>query len=98
MKLNIDEIKKLIGQERIALTNTYNVEKLGVFGSVARGENNVGSDIDILVKLAKPIGMFKFIALENYLSELLGKKVDLVTDKALKPVIKEGVLQEVVYV
>jgi len=98
MKLDVDAIKKLIEKQRIALTATYNVEKLGVFGSVARGDNNAESDIDMLVKLSKPIGMFRFIELENYLTELLGKKVDLVTDKALKPLIKEEILQEVVYV
>lgn len=51
-----------------------------------------------MVKFAKPVGMFKFIELEDYLSNLLGKRVDLVTNKALKPAIKDDISQEVVYV
>ncbi len=98
MKINIAQIKENLNKEREYLENTYNVEDLGVFGSVARGDNTDASDIDVLVKFAKPVGMFKFIELEDYLSKLLGKKVDLVTNKALKPAIKDNILQEVVYV
>lgn len=56
------------------------------------------SDVDILVKLSRPVGMFDFIRLENYLAEKLGRKVDLVTPHALKPIIKNDILNEVVYV
>lgn len=51
-----------------------------------------------MVEFTEPIGFFKFIKLERYLSRILGKKVDLVTKKALKPVIKKVVLKEAVYV
>ena len=98
MKTNIAQIKNTLNQQKDFLRNTYNVEDLGVFGSVARGDNVETSDIDVLVKFVKPIGMFKFIALEEYLSQLLGKKVDLVTPKALKPTIKDEILQEIIYV
>ena len=98
MKTNIAEIKEALNKQREYLRNTYNVEDLGVFGSVARGDNTDVSDIDVLVKFGKPVGMFKFIELEDYLSNLLGKRVDLVTNKALKPAIKDDILQEVVYV
>jgi predicted nucleotidyltransferase len=56
------------------------------------------SDIDLLVTFSKPIGMFAFIETEEYLSKLLGKKVDLVTKKALKTSIKEDILQQLIYV
>lgn len=98
MKMSIDQIKKTIDQNLKSLQDTYGVKQLGVFGSVSRGENVESSDIDILVEFSRPIGLFKFIELEEYLGELLGKKVDLVTKNALKPAIKEDVLKEVVYV
>lgn len=80
------------------LRDTYGVDELGVFGSVARGDNTEKSDIDILVTLSRPMGYFEFIDLEEYLAKLLGKKVDLVTKKALKPAIKDDILQQVTYV
>jgi hypothetical protein len=49
------------------------------------------------VEFEKPVGLFDFIALEEYLSSLLGAKVDLVSKKALKPKIGERILSEVVY-
>jgi len=98
MKIDITQIKELLENQKNFLRDTYQVDDLGVFGSVARGDNNEVSDIDVLVKFIKPVGMFKFIELEEYLSKLLGKKVDLVTQRALKPAIKNEVLQEVVYV
>ncbi|MEW6669953.1 MAG: nucleotidyltransferase domain-containing protein [Thermodesulfobacteriota bacterium] len=55
------------------------------------------SDIDLLVRFEKPIGFFKFVELKDYLSERLGAKVSLVTEDALKPVIKPYVMETVVY-
>lgn len=98
MKADINQIKTVLHKNADFLKDTYHVEKIGVFGSVARGENTDTSDIDVLVEFSEPIGMFKFIKLEEYLSELIGKKIDLVTKNALKPAIKEDILQEVVYV
>ena len=64
----------------------------------SRGDERGGSDIDMLVEFSKPVGFFKFIELEEFLGKLTGKKVDLVTKKALKPAIKNEILQEVSYV
>ena len=98
MKTNITLIKDTFNKERKFLKNTYHVKKLGLFGSVARGDNTEVSDIDVLVTFSRPVGMFTFIELEDYLSKVLGKRVDLVTNKALKSAIKDNVLQEVIYV
>lgn len=98
MKIDVVQIKKTLDKQRNNLESTYFVKTLGVFGSVARGDSTISSDIDLLVKFTKPIGMFKFIELENHLSQLLGNKVDMVTDKALKPAIRNKVLSEVIYV
>ena len=74
------------------------MKSIGLFGSYARGEQKDKSDVDILVEFSKPIGFFKFMELEEYLSKRLGVKVDLVTPDALKPMIKPQIMREVVYV
>lgn len=72
----------------------YKVKKIGLFGSYVRNEQCKNSDVDILVEFSKPVGL-KFFTLENYLSEMLGVKVELVTKGALKPMFRENILKEV---
>ncbi|MBI4036189.1 nucleotidyltransferase family protein [Candidatus Daviesbacteria bacterium] len=96
--MQIKQITSIIDKNMSTLRNKYGVESIGVFGSVSRGEEKKGSDVDILVEFSKPLGFFKFIELEEFLGKLIGKKVDLVTKKALKPAIKNEILQEVIYV
>lgn len=98
MNTDINKIKVNLDQHISLLREKYNVRELGVFGSVARGDNTSASDVDILVEFSKPIGLFEFVQLEDYLSKILGTKVDLVTKKALKSAIAEDILKEVVYV
>ena len=73
----------------------YQVASLGVFGSYVRGEDQPGSDLDLLVEFLEPPSLFGFIRLENELSALLGVKVDLVIKSALKPGIGHHILEEV---
>lgn len=77
------------------LRDRYGVSRIGVFGSLVRGEATAESDIDVLVEFARPVGFFKFLELEEYLAEKLGHKVDLVSKKALKPHIGARILEEV---
>mgnify|MGYP001602611121 FL=1 len=74
----------------------HNVEYAGIFGSQARGDNRPNSDIDILVRFDRPVGMFAFVGLQNKLFEATGKKIDLVTENALSPYIKDKILSELV--
>jgi len=76
----------------------FGVSEIGIFGSLVRGEQSAGSDIDLLVEFERPVGFVKFMRLEKRLAELLGMPVDLVTKKALKPHIGKRILQEVRYV
>jgi len=76
----------------------FSVKTLGVFGSVARNEQTERSDIDLLVEFSKPVGFVTLMRLEHFLSDRLGKPVDLVTTDSLKPVIRQDVLAEVIYV
>ena len=80
------------------LRNQYQVASLGIFGSFARGEATESSDVDILVEFNESVDLFHFIRLQYYLAEILGRKVDLVTPDALKPLIKDRILREVLYV
>jgi predicted nucleotidyltransferase len=66
----------------------YKPKKLGVFGSYARGENNADSDLDILVEFGVRISLLDLVGLEQDLSESLGIKVDLVTERGLSKYIR----------
>lgn len=85
-------------QEFSYLKSKYYVKKIGIFGSFARDEQRETSDVDIIVDFSRPIGFFIFLQLEDYISEKLGIKVDLVTPEALKPLLKEEILEETIYV
>ena len=74
----------------------YDVRFLGIFGSFVRGEQEGRSDLDVLVKLVSPPIFFQFVEMEDYMSQLLGVRVDLVMRSALKPRIGKRVLSEVV--
>jgi len=74
----------------------FKVNYLGIFGSYVRNEQEEFSDIDILVDFFEIPSLFQFIRLENYLSELLQIKVDLVMKDALKPNIGKQILKEVI--
>ena len=72
------------------------MKTIGIFGSSVRETPHSQSDIDVLVEFEPPIGLFKFLELEELLSKRLGGKVDLVSRKALKPEIGRSVLTEAV--
>ena len=93
-----EEVLRILGRELPYLNERYGVGKIALFGSYSRDEQDAGSDIDLLVQFDRPIGFFKFIAVEDYLMGRLGERVELVTEDALKPVIKPRIMQECVYV
>ena len=92
---SLKEIKKILADHKEEFGQRYKVKEIGIFGSVVRGEQKKKSDIDILVEFESPIGLFKFLELEEYMGDLLDTKVDLVSKKALKPRIGKHILQEV---
>lgn len=96
--MRIETIKEIINNHKQEISKKYHISEIGVFGSYTRGEQDAESDIDILVSFDKPIGLIKFMRLEFYLSELLGRKVDLVTKDSLKPHIGSVILREAQYV
>lgn len=98
MSTDLKQIEKVIHRHYDKLKKTYHVKSIGIFGSIARGDSHKTSDVDILVELSQPVSFFEFIDLEDYLKKILKRKVDLVTKNALKPVIKDDILAETVYV
>jgi predicted nucleotidyltransferase len=91
-----DQILEVLRGLMPELEKRYNVKTVGLFGSALRGDQSSKSDIDVLVEFSNPIGFFKFLEMEEFLSERLGGKVDLVSKKALKPEIGRIILAEAV--
>lgn len=83
------DVRKLI-----EICRRNDVEMIGVFGSTARGESNQESDIDLLVKFAEKKSLLGLVRLERELSEALGRKVDLLTEGAISPYLREQILRE----
>jgi uncharacterized protein len=96
----LDEIKNAIAKHRDELSKKYKVKEIGVFSSYVRGEQKKQSDLDILVEFEETanLSLLDFIRVENYLSDVLGTKVDLVEKHTLKPRIGKHVLEEVVQI
>ncbi|MBU6230763.1 MAG: nucleotidyltransferase family protein [Cyanobacteria bacterium REEB459] len=93
-----DEVLQMLAQQKTALLETYQITKIGVFGSYARAEQTDESDIDILVDYEKAPTLWRLIELRDYLSELFATEVDVVTRNGLKARVRERVLAEVIYV
>jgi uncharacterized protein len=95
---NLSDLKEPLQKLYPQLKQKYRIAKLGIFGSYARNEQREDSDLDILVTFEEVPGLFQYIALENLISDSLGIKVDLVMEDALKPTIKERILNEVLLI
>ena len=91
-----DEIVAVLRAALPDLKRRWPIRSLAVFGSVTRGEASATSDLDVLVEFARPLGLSEFLALEDALSALVRRRVDLVTRAALKPYIGRRVLDEAV--
>jgi predicted nucleotidyltransferase len=88
----IESLKSLEGQIR----TEYKAEVIGLFGSYVRGEQKAGSDVDILVRFLDGATLFDLVGLANFLEEKLHVKVDVVSEGAVRPELKERILKEVI--
>ncbi len=93
---NRDDVVKVLKSKRAAYKK-YGVKSLALFGSAARNRLRKRSDVDILVQSTKPTWA-NYIGLKFYLEDLLGREVDLVTPKGLKPAIRPSVEKDLLYV
>jgi uncharacterized protein len=95
MKRTRDTVLQKLEENRDAIRG-FGVKRLGLFGSVARGEATEVSDLDFLVELEKK-SFDTYMDLKDFLEEIFGCKVDLVMKEALKPRLREPILKETVY-
>jgi hypothetical protein len=91
------EITEILKKHQDFLRERYRVRHIGLFGSFVRDEQNQDSDIDLLVDYDPVIGWDVF-ELHEFLEEKLGRKVDLVPTRSIRPQLKEAILREVVYI
>jgi predicted nucleotidyltransferase len=91
-----EEIKSILSVHKEELIKKYRLKEIAIFGSYIRGEQKINSDIDILVEFEEVPDLLQFIELEQYLETLFQIKVDLVRKAALRPEIKQIVLNEAV--
>ncbi len=93
---DVAKLVETLRQQLPLLADQYHVKSLGVFGSYVRQEQDLDSDLDLLVAFHELPSLLRFIELENHLTDILGVKADLVIKDALKPRIGERILSEVV--
>ena len=77
-------ILRLLNEHAQEIRSRFSVEGIGLFGSAARDELRADSDIDVLVAFDGPATFEAYFGLKDYLEELFGRHVDLVTEKGLK--------------
>ena len=94
----IEKLKATLALHKEEMREKFKVKEIGIFGSYVRREQNKRSDVDVLVAFYETIDLFTFVELENYLSDILGVKVDLVMKEGIKPRLKDRILSEAVYV
>ncbi len=96
-----NEILKIIRKNYNYLSSEFGVKKIGLFGSAVKGTSTKESDVDIFIEFNKPIG-FKFVRLVDYLEELPGEKVDVITKDGLNNIrikkVAENIKASLVYV
>ena len=92
---------KLLQEKHPYLAAEFGVSKIGLFGSYAKGQSDETSDVDILVEFERPIG-FRFVELVDYLENLLGRKVDVLTPAGIQNIrierVARSITQSIVYV
>ena len=93
-----DETLELLRAHKAYMTERFGVVTLAVFGSTVRGEAKPDSDVDILVQFDGPADWQRYFGMQSYIEDLLGRPVDLVTDKALRKELRPYVDAEAVYV
>jgi predicted nucleotidyltransferase len=98
MKNNLTNIITKLRQELPYVQKEFDVDEIELFGSYLRQEQNSKSDLDLLVTFKITPGLIKFLKLENYLSDILKIKVDLVLKDSIKPVLRNQILNNTLLV
>ncbi len=88
--MSIEEIKNKLS----LIFRENGIEYAAVFGSVARGEDRPDSDVDILVRLGKPMGMFSYMKMIETIEQALKRSIDLVTEKSLNKFVRPYIIPD----
>lgn len=94
--MDANQIRILILERKDKIKEKFKAEIVGIFGSYARGEEKEESDIDVLVRFGEGATLFDLVGLGYYLEDLFGVPVDVVSERALHPLMKDDVLKELV--
>jgi predicted nucleotidyltransferase len=94
--MNRDEVIQRLRQRQEEFRRRYHVRRLAVFGSYAHDVQRPDSDLDLLVEFEETPGLFDFVRLKDALTQLLGVKVDLVMEDALRPRLRQQVLRDAI--
>ena len=94
---NREEILSLLSQNKSQLENRFKIRRIALFGSYARGDQQLDSDVDILVDIDSSVGL-EFVTLAELIEQLLGLPVELVSRRAIKPNKLKYIEQDLIYV
>ena len=99
--LTCTELTHILKEKYPYLESEYGIKKIGLFGSYTTGKQTENSDIDLVAEFKKPIGL-KFIELTDYLEQILGKKIDLLTPEGIDSIhfkkISDSIRKDIIYV
>ena len=93
----VDEIIKIIQDNKDFLRERYGISRIGIFGSWIKNKQKPHSDIDILAHFEKPISLLTLVSIEMQLKKLLKTKVDLIPESDLRSELKQEILEETIY-
>lgn len=94
----LETVKKTLESSKDQINREFKAKVLGIFGSYVRGDETPESDLDVLVRFREGATLFDLVGLADYLEEKLGIKVDVVSERAVRPELKQNLLEEVVAV
>jgi len=95
--MSIQDLVKDRREDILRIAAQYGAQSVRIFGSVARGEARSDSDLDLLVEMAPDRSLLDIIAIQQDLEDMLGCKVQVLTEAAVSPYFRETVLKEAVY-
>ena len=92
----VKEIKEILIAHKEEFKEKYGIKEISIFGSYVRNEQKESSDLDVLVEFENPVSLLKIVSFENYLSDILGVKVDVVLKKNIRKELKDFILKEAI--
>lgn len=98
MSAEVERIIAILHTLEDPIRAEYKAEIIGLFGSYVRGEQTEASDLDVLVRFYEGASLFDFVGLADFLEENLGVRVDVVSEGAIRPELRDVILGEMVMV